>query len=306
MKHKPDEQSQAYQLDKHRARLAFERAADSYDEAALLQREVGARMVERLDYVRLNPKYIIDIGSGTGFISKLLQKRYPAAQLLSLDFAYAMLSKARQRQPFLKRFFSRQGYICGDAEYLPLRENSMDMAISGLTLQWCNHLDHTFRELYRILRPGGMLMFTTFGPDTLKELRASWRAVDDFTHVNAFTDMHDIGDALLRSGFADPVMDMEKITVTYQDVYRLMNDLKTIGAQNFTAGRARSLTGKTQLRKMIAAYEGFRKNGVLPATYEIIYGHCWMPAADTAAKHNQQPGTVTVPLAQLKRNSTLK
>ncbi len=306
MKHKLEEQMQVYQLDKYRTRLAFERAADSYDGAALLQREVGSRMVERLDYIRMNPEHIIDIGSGTGFISNLLQKNYPGARLLSLDFAHTMLYKARHRQSLLKRFFSKQRYICGDVDFLPLRENCMDMAISGLTLQWCNQLDHTFNELFRILRPGGMLMFTTFGPDTLKELRASWQAVDGFTHVNAFTDMHDIGDALLRSGFADPVMDVEKIKVTYEDVYKLMGDLKAIGAQNFTAGRVRSLTGKTRLRKMISAYEGFRENGVLPATYEVIYGHCWIPAADSTAKRAQPAGTVTIPLTQLKRSNTRK
>ncbi len=288
----------AYRLDKRRARHAFERAARSYDEAALLQREVGDRMVERLDYIRLTPRNIVDIGAGTGHIGRQIQQRYPQARLLSLDFAHAMLRHARQRQPLLRRLFPRQDYVCGDVDQLPLRGGCMDMAISGLTLQWCDDLDHTFHELRRILRPSGLLMFTTFGPDTLKELRASWRAADGFTHVNAFTDMHDIGDALLRCGFADPVMDMETITVTYPDVRRLMNDLKAIGAQNFTAGRARGLTGKARLKKMLSAYERLRENGVLPATYEIVYGHCWKPAAD---RPRRDGGAATVPLSSLKR-----
>ncbi|HFD91708.1 MAG TPA: malonyl-[acyl-carrier protein] O-methyltransferase BioC [Gammaproteobacteria bacterium] len=293
-----DNPTRLYRLDKRRARRAFEHAAATYDGAALLQREVGDRLVERLDYIRLAPRDIADIGSGTGHITRQLQDRYPRANLLCLDFAHAMLRRARGRQPWLKRLFGRQRHVCGDIEQLPLRDASVDLAVSGLTLQWCDDLDLAFRELRRVLRPGGLLMFTTFGPDTLKELRASWQAADGFTHVNAFTDMHDIGDALLRCGFADPVMDMETLTVTYPHVRALMDDLKAIGARNFTAGRPRGLTGRERLRKMTAAYEALRENGVLPATYEVVYGHCWKAAEDGPARGD---GAVTVPLSALKR-----
>ena len=149
------------------------------------------------------------------------------------------------------------------------------MVFSNLTLQWCNDLDHVFGEIRRILKPGGLFMFSTLGPDTLKELRESWRKVDQYNHVNAFMDMHDIGDALMRTNLADPVMDVEEITLTYADVFKLMKDLKTLGAHNVTKGRPRGLTGKHRLQSMVAHYEAFRKNGLLPATYEVVYGHAW-------------------------------
>jgi malonyl-CoA O-methyltransferase len=187
--------------------------------------------------------------------------------------------KARSKVGWLQSLFARQRFICADAESLPLADNSVDFIFSNLTLQWCGDLDTTFQEFKRILRPNGLLMFSTFGPDTLKELRASWCAAEGnenpVSHVNPFLDMHDIGDALLRSGLADPVMDVENFTLTYKDAYQLMRELKAIGAHTVADGRRQGLTGKARLKAMLDAYEGFRRDDLLPATYEVVYGHAW-------------------------------
>lgn len=263
---------QAFGIDKRRVRAAFERAAARYDEAAVLQHEVGNRLLERLDLVRLQPERILDLGCGTGRCTVGLAKRYRKARVVALDFAVAMLHAARARAGW----FSRIRYLGADAERLPLADGSVDMIFSNLTVQWCVDLDTAFAEMCRVLRPDGLLMFTTFGPDTLNELRAAWAYADGFNHVNRFLDMHDIGDALMRAGLAEPVMDVEHLTVTYPNVGGLMHDLKTIGAHNATAGRPRGLTGPTQLRAMEQGYERFRRpDGALPATYEVVYGHAW-------------------------------
>ena len=260
--------------DKHLVRQAFDRAAESYDEAAVLQREVGERLLDRLDLVRLRPQRILDLGCGTGVGSRALMKRYPKAEIVALDLSTAMLRKARKRAPLLRRLPA----VCADAERLPLRPASFDLIFSNLTLQWCYDLDATFTGLVRSLRPEGLLMFSTFGPDTLTELRQSWASVDQNPHVNAFIDMHDIGDAMVRAAFADPVMDVERFTLTYSQPRDLMRDLKAIGAHNVSPGRRKSLTGKQSLAAMEAAYEGFRaEDGRLPASYEVVYGHAWAP-----------------------------
>jgi malonyl-CoA O-methyltransferase len=172
------------------------------------------------------------------------------------------------------------------------------MIFSNLSLQWCNDLGQVLSEFCRVLKPGGLLMFSTFGPDTLKELRESWSKVDQYSHVNAFMDMHDIGDALVRARFANPVMDVERYMLTYPDLDKLMRDLKNIGAHNVMAGRPHGLTGKGRLRRLIAAYEAYRKEGILPASYEIVYGHAWAP--ETTVQQKAQGGVVKIPLASLR------
>jgi len=268
---------QAFQIDKQQARLAFEKSATSYDEAAVLQREIGNRMLERLDYINHQPKMILDVGAGTGFCAHHLAERYAKSEIYALDFAVNMLRQARASTSWWQRLRHRFTFIAGDAEQLPLADGSIDMLVSSLAIQWCNDLDRVFAEFRRVLAPGGMLMFTTFGPDTLKELRASWAEADGVSHVNQFFDMHDIGDALMRHGFAEPVMDTEYLTMTYRDALTLMKDLKQIGAHNVMQGRSRHLTSKSQLKQMLAAYEQFRADGVLPASYEVVYGHAWAP-----------------------------
>lgn len=287
-----------YRLDKRLMRRAFESAAREYDKSAMLQHEVGRRMLERLGLVRLKPSFILDAGAGTGAPSKALVQRYPGATVIALDIAHGMLLEARMRVSFLSKWFThRQTFVCSDIESLPLTTASVDMIFSNLSLQWCNDLDRALSEFYRVLKPGGLLMFSTFGPDTLKELRASWSKVDQYSHVNAFMDMHDIGDALVRARFANPVMDVERHTLTYPDLNTLLRDLKSIGAHNVTAGRPHGLTGKGRLRQLTAAYEKYRKDGVLPASYEVIYGHAWAP--ETMPQQTSRDGVVTIPLSSL-------
>lgn len=270
----------AYHIDKARVRLSFGRAASAYDHAAVLQREVLERMLERLELVALKPNTILDAGCGTGLGGMRLAKRYPQAGLLALDFADPMLRLAQSRLPWLSRlgFGRRHRFICGDMEALPLQDHCVEMAWSNLAVQWCNDLDGAFREFHRVLAPGGLLTFSTFGPDTLKELRQATSVDAAHTHVSRFIDMHDIGDALVRSGFSAPVMDVEFFTLTYDTALEVMRDLKAIGAGNATAGRPAGLAGKRFLQHLTQNYERFRQtDGKLPATYEVVYGHAWKP-----------------------------
>ncbi len=277
-------------IDKARARRAFEYAAAGYDAAAVLQREIADQLLERLNYVRLDPRRVLDLGTGTGYAVGPLQRRYRKARVIALDFAYPMLLQARRRGTWLRRPLC----LCADAERLPLTDGAADLIVSSSTLQWCNDTAAVFAECLRVLSPGGLLMFTTFGPDTLKELRGAWSGVDGHTHVSPFPDMHDLGDALVQARFADPVMDTERLTVTYLRFLDLMVDLKSIGAHNATAARLRGLTGPRRLAAVTAAYERERHaDGRLPATYEVVYGYAWAPL--------QKPvdGGIGVPLSAI-------
>ena len=235
-----------FEIDKRRVRRAFSRAAESYDAAAVLQREVCSRMLERLDYVKLQPSRVLDVGSGTGWGARQLAQRYPSAQLVALDIAIGMLRNARGHSGWWQKLFggAKQGYVCADVEALPLAADSVELVWSNLALQWCNDLPATFAGLSRALKADGLLMFSTFGPDTLKELRQAFHGVDAHNHLNRFADMHDVGDMLMRSGFAEPVMEMECLTLTYDDVRGVLDDLKRIGAHNATGGRGQGLMGK--------------------------------------------------------------
>lgn len=275
------------QVDKRQVRRAFERAAASYDAVAFLQREVADRMAERLDYMTLQPARVLDAGAGTGYGTRLLVKRYPQSKVVALDLAHAMLQTARGPAPWWRRALpmlgsSKTAYVCADVDRIALAANSIDVIWSSLTLQWCNEPEQTFREFYRVLAPNGLLMFATFGPDTLKELRQAFAGIDGYTHVNRFVDMHDLGDSLAHAGFSAPVMDMEHITLTYADIGDLLRELKDIGAHNVTAGRNHGLMGKQRWKAMVQAYEKFRREGRLPATYEIVYGHAWVGAQKRA------------------------
>lgn len=268
-----------HHLDKRSTRESFSRAASTYDRAAVLQREIGDRMAERLDYIRLEPTRVLDAGSGTGHGTLSLAARYAKAQRIALDIAPAMLRAALAKEPrrWLSAFGSRTRTqpVCADLECLPLASGSIDMVWSNLALQWVNDLPGALSEFARVLRPGGLVMFSTFGPDTLKELRQAFASVDGYSHVSRFTDMHDIGDMLLAAGFVTPVVDMEQITLTYPTLRELMRDLKAIGAHNATSGRRSGLMGRHAFERVLAAYEVFRKDGRLPASYEVVYGHAW-------------------------------
>jgi malonyl-CoA O-methyltransferase len=265
-------------LDRARLRASFERASAGYEAAAALQARVAAELLERLAELNFQPRVVLDLGAGTGRVTRELKRRYPRALVIALDLAAGMLREARRNQPLWRRF----ARVCGDALRLPLQDGSVDLVFSSLMLQWCEPLDAAFAEVRRVLRPEGFFAFSTFGPDTLKELRSAWTQADGYNHVNGFVDMHDVGDALVRAGLTEPVLDVERLVLDYADTLALMRDLKAIGAHNATAGRPRALTGRTRLARMQAAYEAFRRAGQLPATYEVIYGACWGAAGRPA------------------------
>lgn len=274
---------------KRAIRRSFERAAASYDAAAFLQHEVARRLDEHLEEMKIRPGRILDAGCGTGYAQTLLRARYPEAEFLGLDLAQPMLHRARARHAASLGLMGRLRaslwsgaprchWLCGDLERLPLARASLDLAWSSLALQWVEDLDGAFREMRRVLRPDGLFIFASFGPDTLMELRAASAGLDGHQHVNRFVDMHDVGDALVRAGFANPVMEMERITLTYADLRDLLNDLKAIGAHTVMHERRAGLMGKAQWRRLAEGYEAFRHDGRLPATYEVVYGHAWAGA----------------------------
>ena len=280
-------------LEKSQVRAAFERSVATYDDSAVLQREIADRLLERLDLIQLKPQMILDVGCGTGYCGRLLKKRYRRARVIGIDIATGMVRRAQEKAGW----FSRRGFICGDAESMPVRDKSVDMIISNLTLQWCRP-DKVFSEFVRVLRPGGVLMFTSFGPDTLYQLRDAWRAVDDRPHVHGFIDMHDLGDALIQAGFADPVMDAETLTLTYGDVIEVLRDLKNIGAHNIAHGRRRGLTGKKQFLQFRSAYQAQARNGRVEASFEAVYGHAWAPEGGSQRRSD---GGATIPLNRIGR-----
>ncbi len=262
-------------VDKKLVRESFSRSAKDYDQVAVLQREIGDRMLERLDYIKAEPSVVLDAGAGTGHCSTWLLNRYKKSKVISLDFALPMLQQAAKQGRWLRR----PSCLCADIEQLPLANESVDMIFSNVAIQWCTDLQQTFAEFMRVLKPEGLLMFSTFGPDTLKELRLAWAKADeaDKPHTSRFIDMHDIGDMMVHSQFADPVIDAERMTLTYDKVGGLVKDLKTLGAHNAASGRQRGMTGKRRWQAMEKAYEQFRVDGRLPATYEVVYGHAWRP-----------------------------
>jgi malonyl-CoA O-methyltransferase len=250
---------------------AFDAAAQSYDEHAVLQHEVADRLLSRLSYLKVEPRVILDIGAGTGQPTGKLMKHFPAAYMLALDLSPRMLQKTRKQG----RLFRRPAVICGHSQQLPLADSSVDMVFSSLALQWCDQPELAFAEIRRVLKPDGVLLFSTFGPDTLKELRSSWAAVDSGQHVHTFMDMHDLGDFMVQAGMQEPVMEREEITLTYRHVRDVMRDLKYIGASNALHGRSRGLLGRRKFGQLETAYEALRQDGRLPASYEVVYGTAW-------------------------------
>src|SRR5271154_4331021 len=287
----------AYALDPARVRRSFDRAAATFDAAAVLHAEVRDNLLQRLQLTALVPRVVWDAGAGTGHASRALKRRYPGAQVIALDTSLSMLRGAARRQSWLRRFVP----VCADAERLPLADGSVDLILSNLMLQWCNP-DAVFAEFRRVLAPRGLVSFTTLGPDTLRELRSAWARVDSASHVNQFIDMHDLGDALVRAGFAAPVLDVERYTLSYADVLKVAADLKATGAHNVTAGRAKGLTGRGKFAAMRAGYETFRQDGRLPATYEVVFGQAWAP--DAPARRSDTDAT-SVSLEEIKRQLRL-
>jgi malonyl-CoA O-methyltransferase len=268
-------------LDKRRIRRNFARAAPGYDKSAALSKEVCARMLERLDLVRLAPSRILDVGSGTGAVARAAGRRYPQARVCSLDFCLPALRMQRRSGLWAKTLRVARGgaavsCVCADFERLPVRSGAMDLVVSNLALHWSGAVDAAFAEMQRVLRGGGLLMFTTLGPDTLRELAQASADARGRSPVHHFIDMHDLGDMLIHSGFADPVMDMEYVTLTYARVEDLFRDLRASGALSARADSVGLRTPRWR-EHLTQRYELMRRGGRLPATFEIVYGHAWKP-----------------------------
>ncbi len=284
----PPRRSDSGAIDPRAVRRHFARAASTYDAAAVLQREIGTRLAERLDAMKLAPHSVLDAGCGTGDAQAELAARYPSARYVGLDVALPMVAAARTkaglRRSALARIFapfaggrsaSGPSFVCADIATMPFAAGTFDLLWSNLSLQWVGDLPSALAEMNRVLAVEGLAMFTTFGPDTLKELRAAFSEVDGNEHVSRFVDMHDVGDMMVAAGFGDPVMEMEMMTLTYAAAGAMLRDLKAIGATNAAVARPRALMGRRRWERALAALEAMRRDGRIPATFEVIYGHAW-------------------------------
>ncbi|MBF0265408.1 MAG: malonyl-ACP O-methyltransferase BioC [Gammaproteobacteria bacterium] len=293
-------------IDKNAVQSGFNRAAHSYDSAAFLQQEINERLLERLQWIKQIPGTILDLGTGTGVGCLSLKKLYPKATIVAIDLAEEMLKVARGKEKnskeennsgFINKLKSLSNknsgkqninYVCADAEHLPFQSNSFDLIFSNLSIQWCENYPQLFSEFNRILSPNGFLQFSTFGIDTLKELKHSWQSVSTQEHVNDFIDLHDLGDFMLAAGLKDPIVDAEFITIEYNQVNDLIHDLKKIGAQNHLSDRPKALYGKNKFKQMLSNYEQFKSaNEKYPATYEVVYGHAWAKDLNLNSEKNK-------------------
>ena len=265
-------------FDAKQVRRAFSRSAASYDAAAQLQHAVEARLLESLDYLddpalqREPPQRVLDLGCGTGRASIAMQKRWPKAQIVSLDLALPMLRQARgtsaRSMGWLSNPFARKpAQVCADARALPLAEASVDVLFSNLCVQWVEDLDALFAGFRRVLKPNGLLLVSTFGPETLWELRDAFAHADAAPHVSPFADIAGFGDALVRAGFRQPVLDREEETTHYPDLPALMRELRAIGATKAGGARRHTWTGRSRFATAASAYETHRDAQGLPATW---------------------------------------
>ena len=291
----PRDPRDIFGIDRHAVARAFDRASSSYDAAAALQDRVRQELLARLDEFGLEPHAVLDLGAGTGHGSRALKRRHPRAIVIAVDIAPRMLEQARQQSRWLRRFER----VRADAYALPFADGSFDVVFSNLMIQWCDDLDAVFAEIARVLKPGGLLLFSTFGPGTLAELRDAWSASDSSNHVNHFFDAHALGSALMQAQLAEPVLDVDRVVAKYPDVMTLMRELKAIGANNVTQGRTRGLTGRRRLAAMTRAYEAQRRDGKIPATWEIIHASAW--GAGKHAGMRGVPGETLISPSAIRR-----
>jgi malonyl-CoA O-methyltransferase len=287
--------SSAGVFDRRALARASDRAAAGYDGAARLQALARAELLQRLQFFPLDPERVVDLGAGTCQGALELTRYFRRAHIIAIDLAPLMLAQA-PRSLWRRRRFER---VCADAYALPLADGCCDLIFSNLMLQWREHLDELFAEARRVLRPGGLLLFSSFGPGTLEELRAAWASVDAGPHVNEFADLPPIAEALMRTGFAEPVIDVERQRHHYPSVQALKRELKQIGGQNVARSRARGLGGRARAEAMRAAYEQVREPAGLPATWELLYGAAFAGGerAGTAARPDEQ----VIPLDRIGR-----
>jgi malonyl-CoA O-methyltransferase len=273
--------------EKRAARRAFDRARN-FDAACFVHDEARGRLLERLELVRLEPRVVVDLGCATGRGANALVARYPAARVLAVDSSPGMLRLAAANGG------NAVAVLGGDAERLPLRSHCADLVLANLVLPWCRP-DRVFAELARVLSDGGAVLFATLGPDSLQEVRAAFGAVDDRIHVHAAFDLHDLGDLALAAGLAEPVLDVDRLAVTYSDAASLVRDLRDAGAVNVAGGRRRGLTGRTRWRQFEAGLA--RTAGRFGVTIELILGQAW------GRGPRPPPGEVLVPLDRVRRRS---
>ncbi len=255
----------AFSIDKDKVRHSFSSAVSTYDGFASLQRKVGLELLDKSD--SFAEKIILDVGCGTGFLAQEILLKPFIQQMIAIDIALPMVQATKNKlEPV-----SAVQYICADTEKLPLLNGTVDQVISNLALQWCQNLTAVFNGFKRIFKPDGQILFSTFGPATLQELKTSWAEVDNYTHVNSFYSVDKLILFLEQAGFKDIHTEVKRYQSNYRTVIELMRELKGIGAHNVLSGRNRNMTSKTQMQKMVDAYEKHRINNFIPATYEIIF-----------------------------------
>ena len=259
---------------------SFGAASKGYDAAATLQGEVRSELLSRLDLLRDTPRAVLDLGAGTGLAAVELKRRYPRARVTAADISAPMLRIARSRS----RFWRRIHCVEADARALPFESASFDLVFTSLMLQWLQPPDGALQEIRRVLKPGGLLLASSFGPETLQELRSAWAEADGGAHVNEFIDMHDLGSAMARAGFQEPVLDVDRHRQAHADARSLMRSIKAIGAHNLNARRSRGLTGRHAFNRMNAAYESLRQDDGLPATWQVVYAVGWAGEAPDAGR----------------------
>lgn len=271
----------------------FDRAAESFDEADFVHAVTREGLLERLEPLTLEARSILDLGSATGSTGRLLRKRYRRAQVVSLDASRRMARRALGRRGWL----SKASAVQADAARLPFADGAFDLVVANLLLPWLPDPGDAFSEVARVLKPGGVFAFATLGPDSLQALRRAWAAVDDSPHVHYFADMHDIGDGLVRAGLADPVLDVDRLSVSYDDTDRLFADLARTGARNTLPDRTRGLTGRLRFDTMRRALVAAAGGGSIVLDFELVYGHCF------GAGPRNDPAGYRIPAAGIPRRT---
>lgn len=288
-------------FDKSAIKRAFDRAADRYTRHARLQTEVAGRLLERLDGLKFAPKTVVDVGCGPGVQAKALSQRFGDARVVAMDWSLPMLQRAGVERGWLRKRFAR---AATDANALPLAESSIDLLYSNLMLQWCDDLPAMLNGFRRVLKPGGLVLFSTLGPDTLIELREAWRRVGEKPHVIPFADVQTIGDAMMRAGFGEPVLDTDWITTTYTKPRALLDELKANGATYPGSDRQRGLTPPGRVKSLLSAYENARMaSGLYPATWEVIYASAWGPEEGAPIRniHGEEASVSVASIGRRKR-----
>jgi malonyl-CoA O-methyltransferase len=272
-------------FDARQVRRAFSRASAGYEAAADLQREVESRLLESLDYLDDRvPGVVLDVGSGPAHAADAMRRRWPKARIVALDLALPMLQQAQPGGALRERLGLRRPIdrVCADLRALPLADASVDLLFSNLCLQWVDDLPAAFAGFRRVLKPGGLLLCSTFGPDTLHELHDAFAQVDERPHVSPFASIARFGDALMQAGFRDPVLDRDVVVRGHPDLAALMRELRALGATNALRARRHTLTGRARFAAAAAAYEPLRgDDGRLPASWEVITAMAWSPAPGT-------------------------